>query len=100
MAGVGDEQDKPELLWEQGSLLPENSGVGPLQWVHPDHPTSKAARGHVKQARRQGELTEPVPVAVPVKHGDRLMVITQSCDIIKRPEDLPQVEIARVFTTA
>jgi hypothetical protein len=27
------------------------------------------------------------------------MVITQSCDIVKRPDELPQIEVARVFTT-
>src|SRR3954469_24823362 len=95
-AGHGHDEAQP---WEQGSLLPEDAGITPLGWIHPDHPTSKAARGHVKQARRQGELTDPEPFAVPAKQGDRLMVTTQSCDILKSPEQLGQVEVARVFTT-
>ncbi len=99
MAAAGDAHEQPEVPWEQGSLLPADAGVAPLQWVHPDHPTSKAARGFVTQARRQGELNEPVPVRGLAKPGDRLMVISQSCDIIKPPDQLPQVEVARVFST-
>jgi len=99
VAGAEASNAEAELPWEQGSLLPDNAGVLPLQWVHPDHPASKAARGFVKNARRREELTEPVTVPVPAKAGDRLMVITQSCDIVKRPEELPQIEVARVFTT-
>jgi hypothetical protein len=99
VAGAEESSAKPKLPWEQGSLLPDDSGVLPLQWVHPDHPTSKAARGFIKNARRSKTLTDPVPVPVPAKAGDRMMVITQSCDIVKRPEELPQLEVARVFTT-
>jgi hypothetical protein len=99
VAGAEESNAEPELPWEQGSFLPDDAGVLPLQWVHPDHPTSKAARGFVKNVRRREELADPVPVPVPAKAGDRLMVITQSCDIVKRPEDLPQIEVARVFTT-
>src|SRR3954470_15174241 len=100
MTAAGAGQENPELPWEQGSLLPEDSGVTPLQWVHPDNPTSKAARGFIKQARRQGdELPNPVAFPSPGREGERWMVITQSCDIIKPPDQLGQVEVARVFAT-
>lgn len=93
----GTESSNP--LWEQGSLLPEDCDVLPLQWVHPDHPASKAARGAVTEARRRAEGTKPFPVPGPAKQGDRLIVITQSCDLLKPAEELPQVEVARVFRT-
>jgi hypothetical protein len=70
-----------------------------LQWVHPDHPATKAARGAVTDARRRREVTKPFSVPTPGKQGDRLMVITQSCDLLKPPDELPQIEVARVFTT-
>jgi hypothetical protein len=85
--------------WEQGSLLPESVTLLPLQWVHPDTPATKTAKGAVTAARRRGEVTEPFPVPGPGKQGDRMMVISQSCDIVKPASDLPQVEVARVFTT-
>ncbi len=96
---AADDATAHKWCWEQGSLLPDNTGVLPLQWVHPDHPTSRAARGFVTQVRRQGAPIGPAPMTVPSKQGDRLLVITQSCDIAKRPEDLPQIEVARVFST-
>ena len=87
-----------ELPWEQGSLLPDGL-VQPLQWVHPDEPATKAARGAVKSAKRRGDVTQPFPVPGPSKQGDRMMVITQSCDLVKPPEQLPQIEVARIFAT-
>jgi hypothetical protein len=86
--------------WEQGSLLPADAGALPLQWVHPANPQLKAGKSAMKVADREGEpLTKPFPIEVPAKQGDRMMVITQTCDIIKPPGEMPQVEVARVFTT-
>jgi hypothetical protein len=86
--------------WIQGSLLPEDAGVLPLQWVHPDSPASKPARGAVTAAGRSGApLDRPLVVPGPAKQGDRMMVITQACDLVKPPAVQPQVEIARVFET-
>jgi hypothetical protein len=99
MTEAGESITESEPVWEQGSLLPDDLGVLPLQWVHPDHPATKIARGAVTDARRRGDITRPFPVPGPGKQGDRMMVITQSCDLVKSADELPQVEVARVFTT-
>jgi hypothetical protein len=94
----GTESAEPE--WEQGSLLPADAGVLPLQWCHPANPQLKASRSALKVAKQKGnEPTEPFMVGIPAKQGDRMMLITQTCDIAKAPTELPQVEVARVFTT-
>jgi hypothetical protein len=86
--------------WRQGSLLPVRSGALPLQWVHPENPVVRAGRSAVKVAERNGEpLSAPFMVETPAREGDRMMVITQTCDIIKGAHELPQVEVARVFRT-
>lgn len=99
MADASKSSTESTSPWEQGSLLPESATVPPLQWVHPDSPATKTAKGAVTNARRRAEVTEPLPVAGPGKQGDRMMVISQSCDIIKPAGELPQVEVARVFST-
>lgn len=100
MSGAVEATPADEPSWEQGSLLPSDVAVSPLQWIHPDEPATKATRGVVKaQTQRDGPLTAPFPGSVAMKQGDRLMVITQTCDIIKQASDLPQIEVARVFTT-
>jgi hypothetical protein len=68
--------------------------------VHPGNPQIKAGKSAMKVADREGQpLTAPFAVAVPAKQGDRMMVITQTCDIVKPAGEMPQVEVARVFTT-
>lgn len=99
MSDASESNKESASPWEQGSLLPESATVLPLQWVHPDHPATKTARGAVTAARRRADVTEPFPVSGPGKQGARMMVITQSCDVIKPPGELPQVEVARVFYT-
>ncbi len=101
--GRGDPEgsDAAEPEWEQGSLLPADAGAVPLQWVHPGNPQLNAGKSAMKVAERDGApLTQPFPVWVPAKQDDRMMVITQTCDIVKAPGKMPQVEVARVFTTA
>jgi hypothetical protein len=87
------------LPWEQGSLLPDGLGVLPLQWVHPAEPATRVARGAATAAARRGDVSEPFPVPGPDKQGDGMMVVTQSCDLVKSASDLPQIEVARVFET-
>lgn len=99
MADARESSTESTSPWEQGSLLPESATVLPLQWVHPDSPATKTAKGAVTNARRRAEATAPLPVAGPGKQGDRMMVISQSCDIVKPAGELPQVEVARVFST-
>ena len=63
-------------------------------WVHPDEQFDSKA---VKGARSQDA---PFLFARSMKAGSRLAVISQTCDVIKPAELLPQVEVARVFLTS
>lgn len=58
----------------------------------------RAAQKAVAAERRQA-LAEPFPVPRSPRQGERLIVTTQTCDIIKDAESFPQVEVARVFST-
>ncbi|MEA2185597.1 MAG: hypothetical protein QOK16_608 [Solirubrobacteraceae bacterium] len=100
MTGAEESSHETQLRWEQGSLLPDGLGVVPLQWVHPDNPASRVAKGAVTAARRDGHGSAPFPVPGPSKQGDRMIVTTQSCDLVKPAAELPQIEVARMFTTA
>lgn len=89
-----------EPKWGQGSLLPVDAGAKPLQWVHPANAELKAGKSAMKVAERAGTpYTAPFVVEAPARQGDRMMVLTQTCDIVKPSRDLPQVEVARVFAT-
>lgn len=99
MEDDGQSNGEPGTGWEQGSLLPDGVGVLPLQWVHPGHPATKIARGAVADAKRRGDTVRPFPVPGPGRQGDRMVVTTQTCDLAKPADQLPQVEVARVFLT-
>jgi hypothetical protein len=86
--------------WEQGSLLPEATLALPLQWAHPEAQEGKSARAAVAERRRKDPKDETiVPCAGPSKAGSRMMVLTQTCDLVRATNPMPQVEVARVFTT-
>jgi len=90
------------LEWEQGSLVPEQAGALPmLTWSHPRTQALKAAKKAVaaERQRTKADLHEPFSVPRSPRQGDRLVVITHTCDIVKDAESFPQVEVARVFTT-
>lgn len=96
-AGAGTRHD--ELTWEQGSLLPPGVTLRPLHWVHQDNAETRTGKGELKARSRRGEVTAPFPVEGPYKSGDRMMVITQTCDLIKPADVLPQFDVARIFST-
>lgn len=103
---VDDLAEATETNWLQGSLLPADLAIQPLQWVHPDAPATKIARGAVRTAEQRarrdggdGVVSEMLLVPGGLKEGDRMMVLTQTCDLVKPPEELSQVEVGRVFTT-
>lgn len=101
MTGAAD--DLQTGMWQQGSLLPEGIAVGPSQWVHPDTDKTKTVRKDIRRANPAldgTELSTPVVAAGHVKPGERLMVVTQTCDLTKPADQLPQLEVARVFRTA
>lgn len=86
--------------WQQGSLLPPGVVVPTLQWIASEHPQTKVGRKAVDAARRSGgELSAFVVGEGARKSDDRVMVLTQTCDLTKPAEALPQVEVARVFAT-
>lgn len=89
--------------WLQGSLLPADTSVQPQHWVHVAAPETRLARGAVTDAQRglkEGQdLPEILAVGGGLKDGDRLMVISQTCDLVKPASELPQLEVARVFVT-
>lgn len=98
-AGADQYSEGSQAAWEQGSLLSEGIEVSPLQWVHPAAPATKIARGVVTAASRKGEVAGPLQASGPHRQGERMMVITHSCDLAKTPAELPQIEVARVFAT-
>lgn len=90
------QSDRPSLAdtgWQQGSFLPAEASVNPTMWVHHrEQLDAKAA----KAARDQDD---PFPFVRSMKSGSRFVVITQTCDVIKAADLLPQIEVARVFAT-
>lgn len=91
------------LRWEQGSLVPEAAVVlSTLTWAHPVTQAVSGAGKAAEAERRKRDvetLSEPFVYRRNPKQGERLMVTTQTCDIIKDAGAFPQVEVARVFTT-
>lgn len=67
--------------------------------MHHEQQATRTGRGAVTRVSRQFDVSAPIEVSGPFKEGDRMMVITQSCDLIKPAVELPQVEVARVFET-
>lgn len=87
--------------WRQGSLLPASVIVPTLQWVEPSSPETKLGRKTV-QAERRASGEDPRGLLVGIggrKDSERVIVLTQTCDLIKPADALPQLEVARVFAT-
>ncbi len=87
--------------WRQGSLLPASVSVPTLQWIAPTNPETKVGRKAVRAAQRAstGDGSDLVIGPGARKDEDRCIVLTQTCDLIKPADALPQFEVARVFTT-
>jgi hypothetical protein len=85
--------------WQQGSLLPDGTATPPILWAHPERQGVKPARTRVAALARKEQVTTPVIAEKSFGKGDRLVVISQTCDVLKVPEQLPQVEAALVITT-
>jgi hypothetical protein len=88
------------LAWEQGSLFAEDVTLPALAWAHETTQAHGVARRRVEDESRRGAVTAPVAFERSPKQGDRTIVITQTCDIIKSADDVPLVDVARVFSTA
>jgi hypothetical protein len=87
-------------LWQQGSLLPSSVATPPILWAHPTSQGVKAARSAIKAEARQREVTVPLVAQRQFRQGEQLVVISQTCDILKPPDQLPQVEAALATTTS
>jgi hypothetical protein len=102
---VADEPKwRDELLardWEQGSLLPTDAGVEMVGWTHPGEQGLRHARKTVERLEREGK--EPLEHATlfqrPLKEKERLVVLTQTCDLIKPPDAFPLVDVGLVAHT-
>lgn len=79
--------------WQQGSMLPAGTAIAPSVWAH--HRSQLDA----KVSKQVQGATGPRLVERALKAKDRFVVISQTCDVIKAPDLLAQVEVARVFTT-
>jgi hypothetical protein len=70
-------------------------------WVH--HGTqglNRPGRRQIEAQARQGDpATRPQLLARPGKQGDRLVVLSHTCDLIKAPESFPAFEVGLAVTT-
>lgn len=100
MAAADDTHD-PAGGWQQGSLLPASAAPPSIYWAHAAEQASRPAKSAVKVARQQasGDLDGYVPAERSVRAGERAVVISHSCDLVKSAASMPQVELARVFET-
>jgi hypothetical protein len=86
--------------WHQGSLLPATASLRPAVWVSDkEQGWPKAQKDAAVRARRSG-LTGPYIYERPSKASDRFVLVTQECDVLKRPDEFPIVEFALVFETS
>jgi hypothetical protein len=98
---AGDGIDREQLLrsgWRQGSVLDPSAGLTAAAWVvEKRQGTTKLAKA-AKQRGHQGDAF-PFLWERPPRDVDRLVLLTQQCDVIKPPEEFPLVEFALAFET-
>jgi hypothetical protein len=91
--------NESENEWQQGSLLPADVQLMPVAWVSATHQLNREAkRAHEKDPPTAGAPT-PTVLCLPIQKTLRFAVITHTCDVVKPGDDMPLVEVARVFTT-
>lgn len=87
--------------WRQGSLLPAELALEHALWCH--HETQGLARPGARQIeamRREGNPpTEPQLFPRPAKQGERLVVTSHTCDVIKSSDVFPAVEVVLAVVT-
>lgn len=80
-------------------MLPTGHGIAPAAWViEAQQAISKTAKA-AKQRSRQGAAF-PFLWERPARPTDRLMLLTQQCDVVKPPDDFPLVEFGLVLETS
>lgn len=87
------------LAWGQGSLFRKGVTFPVLAWAHDRTQALGIAQRKVGADARRGDVVSPVRFERAPKQGERAVVTTQTCDIIKPADQLPLVDVARVFET-
>ncbi len=104
VSGVSIGKQLEDAGWEQGSLLPPLA----CSVVYlPENPVTSIAKAAARAAVRGGGAVPPTAVG-PVPHhvasggpraNDRLVVVSQTCDIVREPTVEPTVMTMRAFVT-
>jgi hypothetical protein len=95
---------RDELLardWQQGSLLPVDANLDLIAWAHHEEQGVKQAKKEIERLGRAAKtaVTEPQPFRRVMREGERLVVLSQTCDVIKPPELFPLVDLGLAITT-
>jgi hypothetical protein len=86
--------------WEQGSLLPLPLCLPITAWAHPATQALPAVGKQIANIAKRREVSAPTHIdARAEKPGNRLLVLSQTCDVIKPAEQMPTVEVGLVFAT-
>ena len=102
MAVADDGYTREALLasgWQQGSLLPADTCVSAVAWINDESQGHQKARKDAASRRRAGKLDGPYVYERATRPTDRMVLITQDCDIVKSPDEFPYVEFALVLET-
>jgi hypothetical protein len=98
---AGEGIDREQLLrsgWRQGSVLHPSAGLAAAAWVVEDRQgTTKLAKAAKQRGHQGGDF--PFLWERPARDVDRLVLLTQQCDVIKPPDEFPLVEFALAFET-
>ncbi len=94
------EKQLEDAGWEQGTLLPP---LASSVIFHPSNPVTTASRTAVRKGvptsfEATGFTPHNIASGVP-RPSDRLVVITQTCDIVRSPNVEPTVMTMRAFIT-
>ncbi len=87
------------LAWEQGSLFAQDVSLPTLAWAHHRTQAHSTAQRSVASESRRREVDGPTIFKRIPRNGDRMALITQTCDVLKPAEDVPLIDVARVFET-
>ena len=83
-----------------GQPLPASVCLPISAWAHPERQAAPTVAKQVANISRKRTLSAPEQViARPKKPGSRLAVISQTCDLLKAPEQMPTVEVALALET-
>ena len=101
MAGISIGKQLEAAGWEQGSLLPPLASSVIYLPSNPVTPISRAAakQGKSPTITANGFVAHHIASGLPRSTEDRLVVVTQTCDIVREPNVEPTVMAMRAFFT-